>query len=143
MSTTIRPTQSAAPFRSNLRSIGVVAAAFVVMAIATGVVDQILHWLGVFPPWGQVTYEPVPYVLAIVYRTAFGVGGAYFAARWAPRASARHALWLGIIGLVLSFGGVIAAVTHDLGPVWYPVTLLVLALPSAWTGGALYARSAR
>src|SRR5512133_3555500 len=89
MTTTIRPTQSAALSRTTLRSVGVVTAAFLIMAIATGIVDHILHWLGVFPPWGQITYEPLPYVFAIVYRALFGVAGAYFAATWAPRAPLR------------------------------------------------------
>jgi hypothetical protein len=107
------------------------------MAIATGIADQILHWLGVFPPWGQITYEPLPYVIAIVYRGLLGVAGAYFAATWAPRAPMRHALALGFVGVILGLGGVMAALVRDFGPVWYPVSLVVLTLPAAWAGGAM------
>jgi len=39
---------------------------------------------------------------------------------------------------VLSTGGVIAAMNIDLGPVWYPISLLVTALPCAWLGGVLH-----
>jgi len=141
MTTMTQSTHASAPSRTTLWSVGAVAAGFFAMAILTGVVDQILHWLGVFPPWGQISYAPAPYALAILYRAAFGIGGAYLAARLAPGAPYRHALSLGAIGLVLSFGGVVAALTHDLGPVWYPIALLVIAFPSAQLGGKLYVRS--
>jgi hypothetical protein len=140
MTAAVYTTSPATPTRSTRRSIGAVAGALVASVIATGIVDQILHSLGVFPPWGQITYEPVPYALAVAYRTLFGVGAGYLAARWAPRAPLRHALWLGAVGTALSLVGVVAALTHDLGPVWYPVLLLVLALPAAWLGGRLHTR---
>jgi hypothetical protein len=108
--------------------------------ILAAVADQILHWLGVFPPWGQVTYEPVPYVLAVAYRAVFGVAGAYLTARLAPRAPMRHSLALGVVGLVFCLAGVVASVVANLGPVWYPVLLLVITMPAAWAGGKLYAR---
>jgi len=44
---------------------------------------------------------------------------------------------MGIVGLVLSTAGVIAATRMDLGPMWYPVVLLLTALPCAWLGGLL------
>ena len=49
----------------------------------------------------------------------------------------RHALALGFVGVILGLGGVIAALVRDFGPVWYPVSLVVLTLPAAWGGGAL------
>ncbi|MEP6492081.1 MAG: hypothetical protein ABJF01_05355 [bacterium] len=137
MTTTIQAIQAATPSRAVLRSIAAVAAAFVAMAIMTLIVDQILHWLGVFPPWGQISYEPIPYAVAVGYRTLFGVGGGFVAARLAPRAPLRHALSLGWVGVVFGVAGVVAAVTRDLGPVWYPIVLLAVALPAAWVGGKL------
>jgi hypothetical protein len=50
----------------------------------------------------------------------------------------RHALILGIVGLVLSAAGAIATIPMDLGPAWYPIALVITALPCAWLGGALY-----
>ena len=62
---------------------------------------------------GEVTYDTAPYLIAIVYRTAFGVG-------------------------------VIATIARgDLGPLWYPVVLLVVAWPSAWVGGILHRSQTR
>jgi len=140
MTTSIRPIQAVASPKTTLRSVRAVAAGFFAMVIVTGIVDQILHRLGVFPPWGQISYAPVPYVLAVIYRTIFGIGGAYVAARLAPRAPRRHALYVGVIGVVLSFAGVVAAFTRDLGPVWYPILLLAVTLPAARIGGMLYVR---
>jgi hypothetical protein len=139
--TTIRPT-AAATTSTARRSVGAVAAALVATALAAAAADQILQWLGVFPPWGEITYEPAPYALAVTYRALFGVGGGWLAARWAPRAPRRHALWLGVVGTAIGLVGVAAALTRDLGPVWYPVLLLLLALPTAWLGGTLHTRGA-
>jgi hypothetical protein len=121
------------------RSVGAVAAGLFANAILAAVADQILVWFGVFPPWGQITYEPVPYVLALTYRTVFGVAGAYITARLAARSPMRHALALGVVGLVLSLAGIVAAVVKDVGPVWYPVVLLVITMPAAWLGGRIHA----
>jgi ABC-type xylose transport system permease subunit len=48
------------------------------------------------------------------------------------------ALALGVVGLVLSLVGAIAAINMDLGPAWYPIALVVTALPCAWLGGVLH-----
>jgi hypothetical protein len=49
-----------------------------------------------------------------------------------------HALVLGAIGFLLSLAGAIAAaVMADAGPLWYPIGLVVTALPCGWVGGAL------
>jgi hypothetical protein len=142
MTTTIRPGRTTPHSRTTLRSIGAIAAGLVATALLAAIADQLLHWLGVFPPWGQVTYEPMPYVLAVSYRTIFGVIGGYLTARLAPRVPLRHAVILGIVGVVVSLGGAVAAITADLGPAWYPMLLVALALPTAWLGGALYERRA-
>ena len=51
----------------------------------------------------------------------------------------QHALVGGVVGLVVSIVG--AAVTWNmvpsLGPHWYPLALVVTALPCAWLGGRL------
>jgi peptidoglycan/LPS O-acetylase OafA/YrhL len=100
----------------------------------------VLHAVAVFPPWGQslVGYDSA-LLLATAYRTVFGVLGAYVAARLAPDRPMHHALWLGAIGLLASIVG--AAVTWNKGPAfgphWYPLALVVLALPQSWLGGKL------
>jgi hypothetical protein len=51
-----------------------------------------------------------------------------------------HALVLGALGLAVSTLG--AVVTWNKGPAfgphWYPLALVVLAMPQAWVGGKLY-----
>ncbi|MGH8501885.1 MAG: hypothetical protein ACREVE_05325 [Gammaproteobacteria bacterium] len=81
-------------------------------------------------------------LLALAYRCVYAVVGSYIAARFAPRNPMRHALVLGVIGLLLSLAGAIATIPMDLGPAWYPIALVVTALPCAWLGGVLYRRRA-
>ncbi len=136
--TTIQATRAATPSaHPRLRSVGAVLAGLLANVILAAFVDQILHWLGVFPPWGQITYEPVPYVLAVTYRAVFGVAGGYITARLAARAPMRHALALGVVGLVLCLAGVVASVVSDLGPVWYAAVLFVIAMPTTLVGGKI------
>jgi hypothetical protein len=82
--------------------------------------------------------DPLLLLLALDYRCAYAVVGSYLAARFAPHAPMRHAVALGVVGLVLSVAGAIATIPMDLGPAWYPIALVLTALPCAWLGGALY-----
>jgi hypothetical protein len=50
-----------------------------------------------------------------------------------------HAMILGIVGFVLSLGGVIVRMTHpDFGPAWYPLAIVLTTIPNAWIGGVLH-----
>ena len=123
------------------RSILAVLAGMVVGIAITLGTDQILHLVGVFPPWGasMVGFD-VPLLLATAYRTVYGVLGSYIMARLAPDKPMMHALVGGVIGLAVSILG--AAATWNKGPAfgphWYPLALIVLAMPQAWIGGKLY-----
>lgn len=122
------------------RSIGAVLAGFIVVFILSLGTDAALHAAGVFPPWGasMVGYEGA-LLLATAYRAIYGVLGSYITARLAPDRPMQHALVGGVIGLALSIVG--AAVTWNggpaFGPHWYPLALVVLAMPTAWLGGKL------
>lgn len=72
----------------------------------------------------------------------FAILGFYLVARLAPRRPWRHVWVAAAIGFVASLAGVVATLTHDMGPLWYPVALAVTTLPCAWLGGALRARQA-
>jgi hypothetical protein len=78
-------------------------------------------------------------LLATIYRTVFGVAGSYVTARLAPDRPMGHALAGGVLGLAVSIVG--AVVTWNKGPAfgphWYPLALIVLAMPTAWAGGVL------
>jgi hypothetical protein len=131
---------SKAPSRSLWRSTIAVLLGFVTIVILSLGTDQLLHMLNVYPPWGQPMNETSDNLLALGYRIVFGVAGSYLTARFAPRNPMRHALILGGIGFVLSLVGAIATIPLNLGPAWYPIALVVTALPCAWLGGVLYRR---
>jgi len=124
--------------RSILRSIGALLAGFLVVVILSLGTDLVLHATGIFPPWGQPMSDAL-FLLATIYRTIYGVAGSYVTARLAPNRPMTHALIGGCIGLVLSTVGAVA--TWNKGPEfgrhWYPVALVVLAMPTAWLGGKL------
>jgi len=107
----------------------------IILSIGT---DVLLHVIGLFPPLGQPVSSPL-LLLATAYRSVYGVIGSYIAARLAPNRPMMHALVLGMVGFVVSIVG--AVVTWNKGPAfgphWYPVALIVLALPTAWLGGKL------
>jgi hypothetical protein len=125
--------------RSFWRSTGAIVLGFVaVVALSLGT-DEVLHLLKVYPPWAQPMFEPGLNLLALSYRIVYTIMGSYIAARFAPRNPMRHAMILGAIGFVLSIPPVIFITTHtNLGPAWYPIALVVTALPCAWLGGFLY-----
>jgi hypothetical protein len=122
------------PLRS-ARALGAGFLAIVALSLAT---DELFHRLDVYPPWGEPMRETGDNLLALGYRCVYGVLGSWIAARLAPYAPMRHAVGLGWIGLPFAVLGVIAALRLDLGPVWYPVALLLTVLPCAWLGGALH-----
>lgn len=126
-----------------LRSFVAVFVGFVAVVVLSLGTDQVLHVLQVYPPWGQPMHDPVLNLLALAYRCVYAVLGSFIAARLAPRAPMRHALVLGVIGLVLSVIGAVAALSMaDLGPAWYPIALVLTTLPCAWLGGDLHRRMA-
>jgi hypothetical protein len=45
---------------------------------------------------------------------------------------------LGYVGIVLGLVGVVATWNLGLGPRWYPLSLVVLAVPQCWAGGRLF-----
>jgi len=129
------------PARRIGRSILALFAGFVLVVVLSILTDVILRAAGVYPPLGQPA-PAGPLALATIYRTAFGVAGSYVTARLAPYAPMGHALTGGVIGLVLSIIGAVAAWGHaeKFGAHWYPVALVILALPTAWAGGKIRVR---
>ncbi|MGC1299385.1 MAG: hypothetical protein WA869_30535 [Alloacidobacterium sp.] len=112
------------------RSILAILAGFLAVVILSIATDLLMHAIGLFPPLGQPMTDK-PLLLATAYRLVYGIGGGYITARLAPYQPMLHALWGGVIGLIL---GIIGAVTTwnrpALGPHWYPIALIVTALPA-------------
>ena len=77
--------------------------------------------------------------MALAYRAVDGILGTYIVGRLAPRRPLAHALVLGGIGIVLSSIGLFATMGSDgaYGPLWYPLSLMVVAPVSALIGGQL------
>jgi hypothetical protein len=124
--------------RSLPRSVAAGVAGLLAIVILSTATDLVLQAAGVYPPQGQPLGATGLYLLAVVYRTGISVFGCWLAARLAPRNGMRHALALGIVGAVVSIGGVIVNVQAHLGPNWYPIALVAVALPCAWLGGAIH-----
>jgi hypothetical protein len=124
------------------RSIGAVLAGMLAIVLLDNGIDLVLHSTGVYPPIGQAMADSL-FLVALAYRTIDGILGCYVAARLAPHHPRRHALALGLIGVVLSSLGVVATVYGgpELGPIWYPLALVAISLPCAWIGGTLAQRS--
>ena len=124
------------PARSIGRSIGALLAGFVVVVILSLGTDLGLQKAGIFPPLGQIMSNAL-FLLATAYRTVYAVVGSFITARLAPDRPMGHALVGGGIGLVLAAVGAVVTWNKDLGPHWYPLALIVTALPCAWVGGKL------
>ena len=121
------------------RSIGAVVAGIVVGVVLSIGTDVLLRSAGIYPAL-TVRMADSLLLLATAYRTVYSVLGSYVTARLAPTRPMFHALIGGFIGLVVSTIG--AAVTWNAGPQygphWYPVALIVLALPTAWAGARIH-----
>lgn len=118
-----------------LKSIGAVVAGFAAIVILSMLTDLMLE------KTGNMKTEPFDenpvWLIAIIaaYRTVYSTFGCYLAARLAPGKPMKHAIILGMIGVVLTIVGLIAM--WDIPPRWYPVSLIVLTMPAAWLGGKM------
>jgi hypothetical protein len=123
------------------RSILAVVTGFAVVVILSIGTDKVLSMAGIFPTNGQVMSSGL-FGLATVYRTIYGVLGSYVTAFLAPHKPMQHSLIGGAIGLVLSIAGAVVTWNHQpsLGPHWYPVVLIITAMPGAWAGAKLRLR---
>ena len=122
------------------RSITAIVVGFFAIVILSIGTDVLMHQLGIFPRNGQGMTNRL-FLLATAYRTLISIFGCYLAAKLAPSKPMKHAMWLGIIGLVFALFGVAVSWNRpELGPHWYPIALVVVALPCAWMGGKLCER---
>jgi hypothetical protein len=123
----------------NGKSIGAVFAGVIFIIVATTLVDIVLHLTGVFPPMK----EPLDDRLALIassYRVVIGIVGGWLTAKLAPQRPIKHALILGLVGVLLGLVGVVATWNLGLAPRWYPISLAVLAIPQCGLGGWIHQR---
>lgn len=119
-----------------LKSIGAVLAGMIVIVVLSTLTDFILESNGVFPPATEGLYVTWMLALALFYRTVYGIIGGYVTSALAPSNPMKHAVVLGSIGTVLSIVG--SVVGWDLSSHWYPIALVITALPSTVAGCKLY-----
>jgi hypothetical protein len=119
------------------RSVWAVVAGVLFTFVATTLVDLVLHATGVYPPPPQPIDDRLA-LLATAYRFVIGIGAGWLTARLAPANPMKHAVALGLVGILLGLAGVIATWNAGLGPRWYAIALVVLAVPQSWLGGKLF-----
>lgn len=133
-------TQGASP-RLGRSLVALFAGLFLNAALSTAT-DVVLSVAGVFPAlseYGQADAFTNPMlVLALLYRTLFGVLGCYVTARLATRRPMFHALTLGVIGFAIGVAGAITM--WDGSSVWYAISITLVTVPAAWIGGTLALR---
>jgi len=126
------------PRRNVWRSIVAVLAGVIAVIVLSLGTDEMLQVAGVLPQPGEAMPEPGLNLLALCYRCAFNVVGAYIAAMLAPRRPLCHVQLFALIGFVLGTIGAIITIPMNLGPAWYPVLLALSAPPCAWLGWFIY-----
>lgn len=124
------------------QSVAALAIGFVAnIALSLGT-DIGLHAMGIMPALDHPGSN-AQLLGATTYRALYAVFSSYLVARLAPCRPLEHALIGGAIGMFLATAGAAATWTRGLGPHWYPVALILLALPTAWVGGKLRAAQMR
>lgn len=121
------------------RSILAVIAGVVFIVVVTTLVDVALHLAKVYPPMDE-PMDNARSVLATSYRVVISTLGAWLTAKLAPRNPMKHAMALGYVGTVLALVGVAVVWNKGLAPMWYPMALVVLAIPPCWAGGWIHER---
>ena len=130
------------PQRIGRSIVSVVAGLLVVIILSLGT-DIIMHATGVYPPWFQPMSTSL-WIFATAYRVFYGIVGGYITARLAPNRPMLHAVVLGLVGTLLSIIGAVSTwnAGPEFGPRWYPLSLVVIALPCSWIGDKLWGRRA-
>lgn len=120
------------------RGILAILAGFLATAILSIGTDAALHASGVFPPMGHPMSGAL-FVLATTYRIVYTIFGGYITARLAPSKPMKYVMILGIIGVLAAVAGTVATWDKgpEFGPKWYPIALVVTALPCVLLGGRL------
>ena len=129
-------TKSRIPSQRLGRSILALLAGIVMGIVLSVGTDLGLHASGVAPAQSE-RWPNQLLVLATAYRSIYGVIAAYVIARLAPNRPMGHALVAGALGLVVSTLGAVAAWGSTISQHWYPVTLALTTLPTAWVGAKL------
>ena len=131
---------AAAPRRRIGASIVAVVAGFATTFVIAVGIDAVLYAAGVYPPFGMRLSDAM-FVGALAYRALVTILGGWVTARLAPSRPMKHAAALAAVGGLAGLVGVGRAVAHPaIGPLWYPVALVVTSLPCVLIGARLRMR---
>ena len=125
------------------RSILALLAGFIVNVALSLATDFALQAAGILPAIGQHPMNDSQSALAAAYRTLYAVISSYILARLAPDRPMGHALLGAAIGMLIATVGAVVTRNYALGPHWYSLLLIAVALPSAWAGAKLWMAQAR
>lgn len=119
-----------------LRSVWAVLAGFVFIGVLAFGADAIIRAMS---PWafdadGGTRNVPILLVMTVC-SAVFGCVGCYLAAWLAPSKPMRHALILGVVGVIVT--STATAIQWDHTPAWFNIINLASVLPLAWLGGRL------
>jgi hypothetical protein len=126
-----------------LRSIAAVFVGLLAVYVLSLGTDQILHEMQFYPAAGLGMHDPFQDTVALLYRCLYAGLGGYIVAKFAPFRPVVHAVALGAIGSLLALLGFIATRKLHLGPAWYPLALVVTAIPCSWLGATMQQRLSR
>lgn len=116
-----------------LKSIGAILAGMVVGAVLSVATDFGFEKTGIFPSPDQGLFIWWMLLLALIYRGAYNILSGYITAKLAPVNPLKHAIILGIIGVVVTILG--SAANWEKSAAWYPIALILITLPCTWLGG--------
>ncbi len=122
-----------------LKSIGAIIAGFVIVVVLSIVTDIVLETIKFFPPQDKPElYTGWMLLIAFIYRSIYTIVGGYVTTILAPDKPMRHAVILGAIGMVMGTLGAVANWDKTAASgAWYPIALVVAAIPCTWLGGRL------
>ena len=121
------------------RSIAAVVTGFLVIGLLAFGTGRIVH--GMFPNLvdaNGITQNTAILLATLLYVGVYATFGCWLAARMAPSHPMRHALILGVLGLLFNIMG--AAMTWSAVPAWYNVAGLLTTMLWAWLGGTIRER---
>jgi len=118
-----------------VRSILAIVAGFLLIGALAFGTGAALTAAGLFPAATEPVTNPGLLLLETVYVAVYAIAGCWLAAFLASDRPMRHALILGVLGLV--FNDAMAAATWELRPAWAVLLNLALVMPYAWIGGRL------
>jgi hypothetical protein len=126
--------------KKGIKSTGAILAGFIAVVVPSIATDVLLETTKFFPPQNRPElYTGGLLLIAFIYRSIYTVAGGWVAAILSPDHPMRHSVILGMVGMVAGTLGAVANWDKTAeSAAWYPVALVIAALPCTWLGGKLF-----